>query len=297
MEERRSEVLEGDPFHIAQEHGSGAAVGKVETSRIWKVPALRGTELFYGSYRRFEFARHYHSVAAIGVVEKGMMESFVQGTDYLAPAGTVVLLNAGDVHAPHSTDDSGWSFRIFFFDEAFLRRKFPACGEGVVRFRAPYVQDEAAAKRLLELHRQMERMGATLELESAMGEVLTQLAEHHAGASLEAPLLREEPEKIRRAREYIDAHCLSAITLERLSEIAGLSEYHMVRAFTQVEGLPPHTYQMQRRIEVAKRMLRRGEPIASVALETGFVDQTHFSRNFKRILGVTPGQYYPRLKR
>ena len=55
--------------------------------------------------------------------------------------------------------------------------------------------------------------------------------------------------------------------------------------------MPPHLYLTQVRIERAKTLLTEGLPPAHVAAETGFVDQSHFTKRFKRIVGVTPGQY------
>jgi AraC-like DNA-binding protein len=84
-------------------------------------------------------------------------------------------------------------------------------------------------------------------------------------------------------------------SLEQLSALAGLSQYHLVRVFRQETGLPPHTYLTQTRIERAKEQLQAGEPIAAVAATTGFADQSHFTKRFKRIVGVTPGQYIARI--
>ncbi len=64
-----------------------------------------------------------------------------------------------------------------------------------------------------------------------------------------------------------------------------------MRVFRQETGLPPHTYLIQLRINQAKAHLQAGETIAEVAAATGFSDQSHLTRRFKRIVGVTPGQY------
>ena len=64
-----------------------------------------------------------------------------------------------------------------------------------------------------------------------------------------------------------------------------------MRVFRKVLGLPPHAYLVQVRITQAKKLLASGMAIAEVAAETGFSDQSHLHRHFKRIVGVTPGQY------
>jgi transcriptional regulator GlxA family with amidase domain len=64
-----------------------------------------------------------------------------------------------------------------------------------------------------------------------------------------------------------------------------------VRVFQQATGMTPHTYVLDVRIKRARQLLHQGQAIAQVAQATGFVDQSHFHKQFKRILGVTPGQY------
>ncbi|EIV1777898.1 helix-turn-helix transcriptional regulator, partial [Vibrio vulnificus] len=60
-------------------------------------------------------------------------------------------------------------------------------------------------------------------------------------------------------------------------------------------GFPPHAYQIQQRLRLAKKLLRQGRRILDVAQECGFHDQSHFHRHFKKAMGVTPGQYVKNL--
>jgi AraC-like DNA-binding protein len=81
------------------------------------------------------------------------------------------------------------------------------------------------------------------------------------------------------------------IDLDTLAHKAGLSRFQALRAFKRRYGLPPHAYQLCMRVSLARRMLVDGAPPADVAVRCGFVDQSHFIRHFKRIVGVTPTQY------
>jgi AraC-like DNA-binding protein len=66
---------------------------------------------------------------------------------------------------------------------------------------------------------------------------------------------------------------------------------HLVRAFSGAYGIPPHQYLMSRRVERARRLLLEGRAPGEVAVETGFYDQSHLNRHFKRLVGVAPGRY------
>jgi AraC-like DNA-binding protein len=96
---------------------------------------------------------------------------------------------------------------------------------------------------------------------------------------------------IRRALRHIERHFTDAIYLEDLAALAGLSVCRFVTVFRRQVGLTPHRYICHRRIGYAKRLLRDGVPMAQAASEAGFFDQSHFSRHFKNICGITPGRY------
>ena len=96
---------------------------------------------------------------------------------------------------------------------------------------------------------------------------------------------------VRRARDYIATHVSESIELAQLASIAGLSQFHLLRAFRRQFGLPPHAYHIQLRLEKAKDLLASGSPPVNVALATGFSDQAHLTRVFRRFCGVPPGRY------
>jgi len=94
---------------------------------------------------------------------------------------------------------------------------------------------------------------------------------------------------LKRVIEYIHANLDQNLTLAELSFIANMSPYHFARTFKQATGMAPHQYVLHTRIERAKSLLLQGKlSIAEVAMRVGFFDQSHFTRYFKRIVGVTP---------
>ena len=87
----------------------------------------------------------------------------------------------------------------------------------------------------------------------------------------------------------------SPLSLTELSSVAGLTPSHFVRAFSRHYGMTPHAYLLDQRIRHARTLLRQGQPLAEVALASGFADQAHFQRQFKRRVAATPGQYRAQL--
>jgi AraC family transcriptional regulator len=99
-------------------------------------------------------------------------------------------------------------------------------------------------------------------------------------------------ERLRRVRDYIEAHLDRDLSLTALAEVARLSPYHFSRSFKEATGLGPQRFVTQRRLERAKALLRRtARPLAAIARDTGFADQSHLTAVFRRETGSTPGRY------
>jgi AraC family transcriptional regulator len=99
--------------------------------------------------------------------------------------------------------------------------------------------------------------------------------------------------KLRSIVDYIEDHLDVGLTLGDLATVARLSPYHFARQFRAATGLPPYQFVLARRVDRAKQLLQGGDDssLAEVAARAGFSDQSQFSRHFKRMVGVTPGQF------
>jgi AraC family transcriptional regulator len=99
--------------------------------------------------------------------------------------------------------------------------------------------------------------------------------------------------RLRAVVEYVEEHLDAGPSLEQMAAVAHLSVYHFARQFKAATGLPPHQYVIARRVERARHLLQGGTnlSLAEVAADVGFSDQSQFSHHFKRLVGVTPGQF------
>ena len=122
-------------------------------------------------------------------------------------------------------------------------------------------------------------------------EALAALLQAHGGIRTAAGPTASPTRAIRTAKEILAAELDRKISLSAVADAVGLSRYHFLRVFKRETGLPPHLFRTQRRIDMARRLLRRRMPPAQVALETGFSDQSHFTNKFRQFTGATPRQY------
>ncbi|MFC3747033.1 helix-turn-helix domain-containing protein [Paenibacillus sp. GCM10012306] len=92
--------------------------------------------------------------------------------------------------------------------------------------------------------------------------------------------------------EYMHAHLEKDISLDEISAVANVSTSHLVRLFKQHTGFTPHQYLIQLRIERSKFLIRCGKmSFKEIAAQVGFSDQGHFTKLFKRTVGLTPMQF------
>lgn len=147
--------------------------------------------------------------------------------------------------------------------------------------------------KMLERELHGEGLGEKLYIESICSQLAIHLLRHYAHVEFRSPKLGSLSPHLRRTLiEFIDENLTEDITLDDLAGLAGLSTYHFSRKFKADLGMAPHAYVISRRVEKAKRLLKSDRlPLKFVAAECGFTDQSHLSRIFRKLLGVTPNDF------
>jgi AraC-like DNA-binding protein len=158
-------------------------------------------------------------------------------------------------------------------------------------FDSPVFDDPSLARRLLRSHARLSRPGGETD-RSQDGELLVTfeaLQRWHRRAPDESWHEARRPVAV--VREYLHDHYAERIRLECLAKLVGLSVFHLIRIFRTDTGLSPYAYLGQVRVHRAAELLRAGMSASMVASATGFADQSHLTRLFKRLVGVPPGAY------
>jgi AraC-like DNA-binding protein len=268
---------------------------KQEQAKFWIAQDVGGVQLLSATYIKHIFPRHFHSTYVINVQESGVEEFYCRGASRLSPTGSIVLINPQEVHTGRAATGEPWVYRAIYPHPALLREvasQFGNRSPAFPYFRSPVVFDQQLARALSRLHRILETSREKLERQTTFVMTLAQLIMRHAENSLTAIRpVGAESRAIKIAREYIDAHYTGNPSLKELAAVVGLNPFYLVRVFRKEVGMPPHEYLTQVRVERAKKLLCEGMPIAEVALETGFVDQSHLTKRFKRLVGFTPKQF------
>ncbi|GHO57265.1 AraC family transcriptional regulator [Ktedonobacter robiniae] len=272
----------------------GAGSGLEEKAMFWRDPAFNDLELLQATYVTHSFAPHTHEGYAIGVIESGAERFKYRGSSHLAPQGSVVAVNPGEVHTGAAAIERGWSYRMFYPDVSLVQR---AASPDETRmldvpfFPSPVIHDPMLAGMLSQLHLALANSPSTLERESRLTWTFAHLVMRHADTHLIERPTRGGRSIVQHVRTYLEEHATENVSLDHLAGLVQLSPFHLLRVFRETVGLPPHSYLTQLRVTRAKRLIASSMPLAEVAGAVGFSDQSHLTRHFKALVGVTPGQY------
>nr|WP_288354864.1 AraC family transcriptional regulator [uncultured Pseudomonas sp.] len=264
-----------------------------ERIRFWESPALAGVELLQARYIKQRFTPHVHEGFVFTVIEHGAQRFRHRGAEHLAPVGSMVLINPDEVHTGSSAHEQGWLYRAFYPAPAQVNGVLDELGlahRGLPSFAASVLQDVELHRAFGQLHRLLDSDASVLQQQTAWRETLLMLFQRHAGVR-QAAVAGLEPRAVSLAKELLAARLGEPPSLEELAAAVNLSPFHFARVFRRATGLPPHAWLQQRRLEQARALLRDACAPLSVALQLGFADQSHLTRQFKQVYGVGPGEY------
>ena len=262
---------------------------------LWKPGQLDGITVLKARFRRFSYKKHSHREFAIGVIEQGVQTFRHSGKQYTAPAGTMITVNPDEVHDGMSASETGYQYRMVYVDRQKIQAMLTGhdgakCSPGY--FKSPIVADIQAATALRHaLHFLDEDRSDSLAAHTCLAQALTGLFQRHTHRRFSLKKLKKDQTMVRQALDLIRARAAENITLNEIATAVGLSQYRFLRLFKDTTGLPPHAYQIQMRVGLAKAAIEKGCTLAAAAFESGFSDQSHMSRCFKALYGLPPGQY------
>jgi len=265
---------------------------------VWRPGHMGGVEVVRGVATPHSAPRHFHEELEIGLRQGGGWEYHHQGTWHAVAPGALVLTPPGDVHMVRTSREAADTVFYGLRLDADLLRRAATDVAGHSRrapdFVTPLTHDRDAGRLLLRLVSALEEESAASRLEQdvRLQDALEHLILRYGVERLVPRPVGAERGAVRRARQYIEEHAERAVTLAELARVADLSASHLCWAFAAAVGMPPHAYQTQVRVVRAKALLvARLLPLAQVATEVGFASQSHLTRHFVRLVGVTPGRY------
>ena len=234
------------------------------------------------------YAPHMHDVYSFGACVEGLEVIGYRGELYHADTGSVVILEPGEPHTGGPAEPPSFVYRAMYPGGDLLAEL--SGYSGTPRFREPVIADPLLAAELIRAHAELSRGADPLEAETRLSWLFGELVRRHATPQLSGLQVRRG-----RVAKVVMAQLADQLAcppgLAQIAAEAGLSRYQLVRSFRAEVGMPPYAWLAQHRVARARVLLEQGCRPAEAATLTGFADQAHLTRWFRRVVGVTPGAY------
>lgn len=262
--------------------------------RYWR-DAARPLEAMHAHFFDHVYPLHSHETYSFGITDAGAQTFHCRGADHTSGAGMVMAFNPDEVHDGRSAAELGYHYRIVHIGPSVVRDVLADAADGrsdaMPLFMRPVLTDPVLTGALARLHAALVGQASSLERDELLTAAVIAMA--NRGAT-RAPRMRTlagqaQREAARRVHALLNEAYLEAVPADLLARTAGCSRFALYRAFRAEFGMPPSDYQRQLRLRRARRLLIDGATPADAAAASGFADQAHFSRWFKRTYGITPG--------
>ena len=239
-----------------------------------------------------KFPNHFHEHYVIRFIEKGQRYLSCKNKEYTTSTGDLLLFNPFDSHTCEQIDDKVLDYRCINIKPEIMKKTvFEITGKNYLpKFNQPVIFRSELVPLLQELHYIIMEEELDFKKEELFFFLIEQLIEEHTEPNLQSNLENTNIE-IQAVCDYLENNYAEHIVLDELSTIAGMNKYSLLRNFTKLKGITPYRYLENIRVNKAKKLLEKGVEPIDAAIQTGFVDQSHFTNFFKNFIGLTPKQY------
>lgn len=254
----------------------------------WSLPGVETMVLFHGRYDR-PFIEHSHDDATIVYVSEGRVAVEIEGETHSVGPGMMAVIGPHQIHAARPASRGGWRMRSA--QVALRDLGFSEWTPSRPGFIDRPVRDafDPFTRRFVALHQRAESP-MSMEIGSGVSDAARALQRELV--EMFAPVGDDDPnDPLVAARGLLIGSEFRDAVLPEIAEAVGLSEFGLVKQFRRRFGISPHRWRLQNRANDVSHLLRDGIGLADAAAVCGFSDQSHMSRTFKRVFGVTPGQF------
>ena len=261
------------------------------SAQYWWDRHLTGLSLLNADFTTHEYPLHTHDALVVAMTEQGGSIVRSRGKIEEATPATLFVFNPEEPHAGRMGWSERWKYRSMYLTRPALARLAQDLGvEEIPYFTRNVFADRDLIDAFLAMHLAIEEgrdmFGERELLISSFGRLFQR---YGSGAPIKtAPRDRALFDRV---KERMRAEYALDLRLEELAADVGLTTFQLIGLFKRTVGLTPHAYLTQTRLGLACRHLRHARPLADVATDVGFYDQSALTKHFKRCYGITPLQF------
>jgi AraC-like DNA-binding protein len=246
-------------------------------------------DLLIARYAHQEFALHFHETFTFGVIESGICHFRRSDAQYVARPGDLFVIHPFELHTGSAAVE-GLQYRVIYPSADWIESILPSSYNGQLPYfpRAVYRVPEAEDLRLSIQVIAESPTSRDMDL-AAVGRNLTAIIESCSREMRHFKASSDADSRVGAACQFIQNTHIE-VSFGDLAARLGLNRYYLHHLFRRTLGLTPGAWSRTVRLSQAKYMIQAGLSLADTAIEARFSDQSHLTREFKRVYGVTPGQ-------
>ena len=261
------------------------------STQYWWDRHLTGLSLLNADFTTHEYPLHTHDALVVAMTEQGGSIVKSRGRIEEATPATLFVFNPEEPHGGRMGWSERWKYRSMYLTRPALDEVARALGiEEIPYFTRNVFTDRDLIDAFLAMHLAIEDGRDAFEERELLVASFGRLFQRHgSGARIEAA--PRDRALFERVRERLVAEHARELRPETLAADVGLTTFQLIGLFKRAVGLTPHAYLTQVRLGMACLHLRQARPLADIATDVGFYDQSALSKHFKRCYGITPLQF------
>jgi AraC-like DNA-binding protein len=262
------------------------------STQYWWDRHLTGLSLLNADFTTHEYPLHTHEALVVAMTEQGGSIVRSRGQIEEATPATLFVFNPGEPHAGRMGWSERWKYRSMYLARPALEAVARDLGLGEV----PYFTRNIFADRdlidaFLAMHLAIEQGRDVFREREMLVATFGRLFRRHGSGGARIEPAPRDRVLLERVRERMHAEYACELRLEDMAADVELTTFQLIGLFKRTVGLTPHAYLTQVRLGMACRHLRHARPLADVAADVGFYDQSALTNHFKRCYGITPLQF------
>jgi len=232
------------------------------------------------------FPKHFHETFCVSLIHKGIEQIDFENQSLFTEAGSISITNPYEIHSnPLIDNDSYLKFDTIYIPNEAM--KYVLNGETI-----KFINRKITSKKVNALFSKLKNALDTKNPETIkfhLSQFANALKSYSQGNSKEYSELNFN--NFSQIKSHIENHICDKFHLNELSKIANINKFGFAKKFKAATGMTPMNYILMRKIFSSKKQITPYSELTEIAYQYNFTDMAHFSKTFKRFIGISPKKY------